>query len=184
MPGGHLTTALHDRVMRQALAVLTALACYCPLSWAQQELPSEQALRTAMVFNFLRFTEFPTETIALNGVIRICAESQDKQQLEALAKLSGRKIGSHTLVVNKRASKPGNCDVLYTDESPFESWTVHESARLLTIGTHPGFAKEGGMIEITVRPEGARFEVNLKESQRAGLRFMPQMLRLAHRVYE
>jgi hypothetical protein len=40
------------------------------------------------------------------------------------------------------------------------------------------------MIEIALQEDGARFEINLAEGRRAGLRFSPQLLRLARRVYE
>jgi hypothetical protein len=56
--------------------------------------------------------------------------------------------------------------------------------RTLTIRAYPGFAQDGGMIEIVLQEGGTRFDINLAEGRRAGFHFFPQLLRLARHVYE
>ncbi|PWB48034.1 MAG: hypothetical protein C3F18_11770 [Nitrosomonadales bacterium] len=151
-----------------------------------QNMPSEQSVRAAMVFNFLKFTEFPPESIANTEQIRLCMAVGDSRQEEALAALSGRKVWGRELAVVHLAGRGDDCHVLYVDLR--QRWNAAEERRTflrtLTISAYPGFARDGGMIEIALREDGARFDINLAEGRRAGFRFSPQLLRLARHVYE
>lgn len=169
------------------LAAILALGLLCGGRLAAaQSLPTEQSVRAAMVFNFLKFTEFPAESLANAQRMRLCIAVGDPLQAEALAALSGRRIGGRELAVVHFAERDGDCHVLYVDMR--QRWQAAEDARSarrpLTISAYPGFARDGGMIEIAVQEDGARFEINLAEGRRAGLRFAPQLLRLARRVHE
>lgn len=174
-----------SRRLTRALSLLAALACHNPPATAQG-VPTEQSLRAAMVFNFLKFTEFPPEAIANTQRIRLCIAVGDLRQAEALAALSGRKIGGRELVVTRLAGRGGDCQALYVDSR--QRWNAAEEQRIfpstLTISAYPGFARDGGMIEIALREDGARFDINLAEGRRAGFRFSPQLLRLARHIHE
>lgn len=167
------------------LVLLATLVCRGPAAWAQ-DLASEQALRAAMVFNFLKFTEFPAETPGNPARLRLCIAVGDPQQAEALYALVGRKVGGRELVVVRLAGQEDDCHVFYVD-SP-QRWNAAADSRALrralTLSAYAGFAQDGGMIEIALQAEGARFDINLGKSRRAGLRFAPQLLRLARRVHE
>jgi hypothetical protein len=54
----------------------------------------------------------------------------------------------------------------------------------LTISGYAGFVADGGMIEIVLQQGGTRFDINLGEAKRAGLRLYPQLLKLARRIVE
>lgn len=163
--------------------LLAALAC--PPATAQG-MPTEHSLRAAMVFNFLKFTEFPPEAIANIQQIRLCIAVGDTRQAEALLALSGRRAWSRELAVVRLAGREDDCHVLYVDSR--QRWNAIEEQRVfpraLTIGDFPDFAQDGGMIEIILQKDGARFDINLSAGRRAGFRFFPQLLRLARHVYE
>lgn len=163
--------------------LLAALAC---LPATAQDVPSEQSLRTAMVFNFLKFTEFPSESIANIQQIRLCIAVGDTRQAEALLALSGRKAWGRELAVVHLAGHGDDCQVLYVDSSQRWNAIIGQRAlpRMLTISAYPGFAQDGGMIEIILQEDGTRFDINLAEGRRAGFRFSPQLLRLARHIYE
>lgn len=167
------------------LALMAALLFHGKPAVAQ-EIPSEQSLRAAMVFNFLKFTEFPPESIANVQRIRLCIAVGDARQTEALLALSGRRAWSRELVVVRLAGRGDDCHVLYVDSR--QRWDAIEEQRVfpraLTIGNYPGFAQNGGMIEIALQEDGARFDINLAAGRRAGFRFSPQLLRLARRIHE
>ena len=171
--------------LAQALFVLMALACHGRAATAQ-DIPSEQAVRAAMVFNFLKFTEFPPEGIASAQRMRLCIAVGDPRQAEALTSLSGRKVWNRELVVVRLSGRDDDCQVLYVDSR--QGWNTAEEQRTLrrtlTISAYPGFAQSGGMIEIASQENGTRFDINLAEGRRAGFHFSPQLLRLARRVYE
>lgn len=173
------------RRLTQALLLLAALGCHNPPATAQG-MPTEQSLRAAMVFNFLKFTEFPPESIANAQRIRLCIAVGDAMQAEAMAALAGRKVWGRELVVARLAGRGGDCQVLYVDSR--QRWNAAEEQRIflraLTISAYPGFARDGGMIEIALEEGGARFDINLAEGRRAGFRFSPQLLRLARHIHE
>ena len=153
---------------------------------AADELPGEQSMRSAMLFNFLKFTEFPGQGVEKSGVIQVCIGVRDNRQAEALAALSGRKVAGRELRIIDFALRNGDCQVLYVDSR--QRWNAlapHPALRgALTVSPYAGFAEEDGMIEIVRQDDGIRFDINLAQAQRAGFHFSPQMLRLARNVHE
>lgn len=178
-------TFIGKRDFTQALFLLATLVCHDrPVS--AQDMPAEQAVRAAMVFNFLKFTEFPPESVTDAQRIRLCIAVGDQRQAEALTALSGRKVGGRELSVARLAGRDDDCQVLYVDSR--QRWGAVEETRVfrrtLTISAYPGFVRDGGMIEIALQEDGTRFDINLAEGRRAGFRFSPQLLRLARHVHE
>lgn len=177
----------HIGKRRLFLAVFSLIALTCHLRTALAlDMPTEESVRAAMVFNFLKFTELPPEGFARSPVIRVCVAVRDSRQVEALAALSGRKVSGRELIVTDITAQSGDCNVLYVDSR--QRWNaVAENRALrqaLTISDYPGFVRDGGMIEVVVRNDGARFDINLAVGRRAGIHFSPELLRLARQIHE
>jgi hypothetical protein len=151
-----------------------------------EELPGEHAVRAAMVFNFLKFSELPHEVLVGSPTIEICLAVGGARQAEALTALSGCKVGGREVKVAPLNGDARGCHVLYVDtRQRWNTLRMRQGARrVLSISAYPGFARDGGMLEIAVQADGVRFDVNLAEGRNAGIRFSPQMLRLARRVYD
>lgn len=168
-----------------SMTLLVVLFCRAGAGMAQ-DIPSEYSVRAAMVFNFLKFTEFPPEILANTPRIRLCFAVADTRQAEALAALAGRKVWGRDLSIVRLAGKDDDCQVVYVDTR--QRWNTLEESRqprrALTISAYSGFVRDGGMIEIALQEDGTRFEINLAEGRRAGFHFSPQLLRLARRVHE
>lgn len=143
-------------------------------------MPDEPLVRAAMVLNLLRFTGFPPDEH--NAQIRICTQVEDARQEAALAGLGGRMLGGRAIKVRQVTRPTDACDVFYTDGRPPRN--IPQNQAMLTIGSQPGFAARGGMIEIDVDANGSRFDINLAESKRARFHFAPQLLGLARKVYD
>lgn len=170
----------------RALVGLFALACLGPFAFAG-DLPTEQSVMAAMVFNFLKFTEFPPEGLAgAPTSLRLCLAVQDQPRKEALGALAGRRVGGRELVVRDLAPRGGECDVFYVDTRGRWREAMDHPAlqRALTISAYPGFVRDNGMIEINVRRDGVRFDINLAQARRAGVHFSPQLLRLARHIHD
>jgi hypothetical protein len=170
-------------LLQLARLLLAVLLCHGQTAVAQDP-PTDQSARAAMVFNFLKFAEFPPEDKPSG--IRLCVAVRDPRQAEALQALSGRKIAGRELSVAEFTAQSGDCQVLYVDSR--QRWNAaadHYALRhALTISAYPGFARDGGMIEIAVSSDGIQFDINLAEGRRAGFRFSPQLLRLARQIHE
>ncbi|MCX7900150.1 MAG: YfiR family protein, partial [Methylocystis sp.] len=151
-------------------------------AWAAETAP-ESAVRAAMLFNFLKFTDWPT--LRETGRLEICTASNDPEQSAAIEALAGRQVRGRTLVV-QRFAPHAECDVIFVDSR--RSWSVVVErggmGRALTVGSFTGFVAEGGIIEIVLQEDRTRFDINLSEARRIGVRFSPQLLQLARRVIE
>ena len=172
--------------LSRVLVLVFALAGLDPAA-AARDLASEQSVLAAMVFNFLKFADFPPETLVTPSPnLLLCIAVRDEKLREALSALTGRKVGGKELMVADLAPRGGECDVFYVDSRPRWREAMDHPAlqRALTIGAYSGFVRDNGMIEIDVRRDGVRFDINLTESRRAGVRFAPQLLRLARQVHE
>jgi hypothetical protein len=166
-----------------ALLLLAGMSMQC----CSTELSELQA-KSAYVFNFIKFVEWPAGTIRPGDKLRLCVIGNDELQA-SFATLNGRKIGEHELqLVHVYSNPTGNaCNVLFIGE--------HEQRRLvsiikslgtapvLTISDIPGFAEHSGGIGLLNRNDKMLFEVNLASTRQAGLKLSSQMLNLAANVF-
>lgn len=173
------------RLIAAVFALLAALACALPVALGQ-EMPPEHLVRAAMVFNFLKFTEFPADAYAKFTKVRLCYTVRDTRQSEALLALSGRKVGGREVQVVDFGARDGDCQVYYVDSR--QRWRAEaENLALrhaLTISAFRGFVGDGGMIEIAMRDEGIQFDIDLDAARRAGFRFSPHLLRLKREIHD
>jgi hypothetical protein len=167
------------------------LACFWLFGLAGSAAPasatepaSEQSVRAALLFNFIKFTEWPAPA-AGHPQLRVCNASSDAKQIVAIEALNDFRVRGKLLVA-ARFRHPADCDVIYVD-SPQRWKAIAERSAMassLTVGAYAGFVADGGMIEISLQDGSVRFDINLLEARRAGLRIYPQLLRLARRVAE
>jgi YfiR/HmsC-like len=148
------------------------------------ESATEPVVRTALLFNFLKFTEWPAEASDATH-LHVCIASSDPELIAAMETINARQVqGKAVLIMGFR--QQADCEVIYVDSR--QRWnSIREKpgqAHALTIGGYAGFVTDGGMIEIILQQGGSRFDINLGEAKRAGLRFYPQLLKLARRIVE
>lgn len=147
------------------------------------EKASEQVIRAALLFNFIKFTEWLAASG--NSHLRVCLATNDPVQITAIEALDEHRVRGMPLTV-VRFRQEVDCGVIYVDSS--QRWNEisrkYVGGHALTVGSYAGFVADGGMIEISLQEGGARFDINLLEAKRAGLRMYPQLLRLARRVVE
>lgn len=186
-PGARGACRLATRLGAFLAACLTALLTLAATARAPalaEEAVSEQAVRAALVFNFIKFTEWPANP-AGDGLLRVCIATSDPAQIAAIEALGERRVRGMPLTA-VRFRRQADCGVIYVDSS--QRWSDVGDRRglgtALTIGGYAGFVADGGMIEISLQEGRARFDINSAEARRAGLRFYPQLLRLARRVVE
>ncbi len=176
--------SLRHRVRRALALALTAIV-WLPAS-GQQEAVSEQAVRAALAYNFIKFADLPAAP--QDDPVDLCVASVDPELMEAMAMLKGRQVRGRPLSVHDlgRGAVARRCDVLYVDARP--RWQAlgerHGADAALTIGAYPGFVLDGGMVELDLQQGRARFDIDNARARRAGIRFSPQLLRLARRVLE
>ncbi len=176
--------------MKNALRLLAILLLLAGMSLhpCRAEL-SELQVKSAYVFNFIKFVEWPAGAIEPGGDVRLCVIGNEELR-DTLAALDGRKVGAYELdVVPRREGGNGwsDCHVLYIGEQEQRRFIqILKSlgdASVLTISDIPDFAERGGGIGLLYREDRVVFEVNLATTARAGLRLSGQMLNLAANIF-
>ncbi|MDK9726353.1 MAG: YfiR family protein [Sterolibacteriaceae bacterium MAG5] len=147
------------------------------------ETVTPQAVRAALVYNFIKLTGWPAPTGPAR--LRLCVATGDPAQMAAIEALGDRLVRGMPLAP-VRFVQQLDCRVIYVDSPRLWQDVVDRQAsgQALTIGSYPGFVRDGGMIEISQLDGQTRFDINLLEARRAGLHLQPQLLRLARRIVE
>jgi hypothetical protein len=81
------------------------------------------------------------------------------------------------------SSDAAGCHLLYVANDDIGLLRAVRGRPVLTVGDRDDFIALGGIINLRVIAERVRFEVNLAESQRAGLTIDSQLLGLAVAVF-
>lgn len=150
---------------------------------------TELQIKSAYVFNFIKFVEWPADTIKPGGQIRLCVIGNDGLHA-SLSMLGGRKIGAYELqILPPLARNEGLslCHVLYIGGQEQRRFLqIIKSlgdAPVLTVSDVPDFAEHGGDIGLLYRESRMLFEVNLASTRKTGLRLSSQMLNLAANIF-
>jgi hypothetical protein len=160
-----------------------------PFSWAQgsgiQEVNRIKDLKAAFLYNFTLFMDWPMSS--RKSGMRFCLLEQDSQiypRLHSFLELKkSRKAHQATVRALKKNEDARSCDLLYVDQTMMNDWALmsqrQEDQILVTVGNHPQFLKQGGMIRFFVEENRLRFEIHLKLARKKGLRISPELLKLA-----
>lgn len=168
--------------------LLVGLLLLAGMSMQSRAELSEVQVKSAYVFNFIKFVEWPAGAIRPGDKLRLCVIGDDELHA-SLSALNGRKLGEYELQLVHVDSNPAwnACHVLFIgDREQRRLVPIIKSlgaAPVLTISDIPGFAERGGGIGLLNRNDKMLFEVNLASTRQAGLRLSSQMLNLASNIF-
>jgi hypothetical protein len=184
-------TSRSARATRHPAWVALLAALVCASAAPAQPQASEVSLKSAFIYKFVHYAEWPPEALGAPGdPIALCVIGQDEiaQVLEEAVR--GRTIHDRPLVVRNvaDAEATAGCHVL------FVGWSLSAQidrvlARVadqptLTVGDADGFAERGGIINFTRSGARLGFEINRAAAVRAGLQLSSQLLKLSKLVPE
>lgn len=140
---------------------------------------SENQVKAAFITHLFSFIDWPKE--APRYVL--CA-TEDSPLVSVITELVNAKpaLSLTVRVMDPADVSQATCHALIVDNRATSGATsVVDIAQigLLTIGDAPGFAKQGGMIELERRPSRIGLIVNLTATQKAGFQVSSKLLRLA-----
>jgi uncharacterized protein DUF4154 len=183
-----------DRTRRRAAhrwraPLLAVLLC---ASAAQgQTQASEVSLKSAFLYKFIHYTEWPADALGEPGSpIALCVLGRDDVAQVLEAAVGGRISHERPVVVRRladAAETPG-CHLLFVGASDLpmiDQVLARVSGQpILTVGDADGFARRGGIINFTRTGARLGFEINRGAAQRAGLQLSSQLLKLSKLVPE
>lgn len=146
---------------------------------------SEDTLKASYLHKFTKFVEWPPP---LGERFLFCILGDDKIGLFTDT-LEGKRAQGHDITLANARRHPNlrGCQVLYIDAA--ESWRAGvliqelRGQPVLTISDAPGFAAQGGMIELLREGDHLRFAINRTAALAAGLKFSAPLIELAVRLY-
>ncbi|WP_005034001.1 YfiR family protein [Holophaga foetida] len=179
----HLRTALRPPCWLLGLVLLWT--CHQP-AMAQQEKLLQAKVKTAYVFNFIRFVEWPSlEGAPPTEPIRVGVIGKD-QVTDLLNELSGKQVKGHPLVIERYSTsggKPIQCHILFISQS--EQQHLARVMRqlppsgVLTVSDIGRFSQQGGMIGFVTEEGKVRIEINLRTVRQSSLRIHAKLLEVA-----
>ncbi len=164
------------RLLTALLLVLLLPALLLP----GRALSSEDELKVLVVYNFLKFVDWPASQKSLTlGTLGTDPLGR------SLSSLNGRKVGDRVISVkqsrNLGEARAVNC--LYIGPSKLGELdsilTAVGKSPVLTVSDIPGFAERGGALGLFRDADHIRFAANLKAVRNSGLKVSSRLLSLA-----
>jgi len=168
--------------------LLCLLVAQTPVS-AEPVKAGVHDLKSAYIFNFIRFTDWPEQgLVAQRPAIRL--HILNSSEIQALMQRIEEKSGAKKIGLQVDACTSDQCvqnsSVLFSGKSDERQYQrqlkLIADHPVLTISDIPGFASQGGMIEIKYHNKKLTFVVNLQAVKRAGLYISAQLLQLGEVV--
>jgi YfiR/HmsC-like len=173
------------------IAVLMfAFASPDPLARSQSSGPTGYEVKTAFLFNFAKFIDWPPSSFASpQAPFTICVLGQNPFGNILDDTLQGKMIGDRPLAVRRLRDKAEAqlCQIVFVSSSESahlaEILASLQGAKVLLVGETSGFAALGGTIEFTLEDDRVRFTINTDAAARSGLKFSSKLLALAKIVH-
>ena len=169
------------------------IAAFLPHAAAKDASAPSKAnlIKAAYLLNFARFTQWPEDAFpdsdapVVIGVVgktplsmalpSIADKEVQKRPLRIQTIQSPEELKScHILFVGEELQLYGGLDGLF-DELALRP--------ILTVSSRPGFSLDGGMLHFVLVQNKIRFEVNLKNIQKANLSMSSRLLKIASAVH-
>jgi hypothetical protein len=168
------------------LALIAVLSVGAGRVYAQDV--TEVSLKGAFIFNFARFTEWPSEALPQSAAVSACVVG-DRAVGEALMRsVSGQKLNGRAISVSivEPNGSLSSCHFLYISGVPRPRmaeivYALHE-APILTVSDDDTFIKVGGIVQVFIESGKMRFRINPKSAKRARLQLSSRLLALADLV--
>jgi hypothetical protein len=164
--------------------------CLLAASTARSQNVTEPSLKAAFVYNFAKFTEWPTDVLPATASFTACVlgDGPIGDALERTVKgrlLSGRSVEVSRVTVEGPLRA---CHLLYisgvTAAQVLAIMIIVKDAPVLTISDIDDFAPLGGIAHVFVENGTMRFDINLDRAKRSRLQLSSKLLTLATRVHD
>ncbi len=165
---------------------LIALALFAvlprPVSAQEAVRLAEQDIKAGLIYNFLRYTEWPPARSGQPIVVCIYGRDPFSGRLQPM---DGRTVNQRPIEVRRIAAdrELDACALVFINAEAREEWprlrTYLTRRSVLTVSDYDGFAQSGGMLEFTRVSNRIGVRVNVGAAEAANLSVGDRLLRLA-----
>lgn len=143
-----------------------------------------------LLYNIAKFVEWPGIRAHMDKEVPLVFTilGEDELAVALAGVLSSKTVNGHPVFVRfaRRPQDAKGSQILYVAASEITRMSdvlaVVDTAAVLTVSDAPGFAAHGGMVGFTSEGERVRFEVNLNQAEKTGLKLSAKLLALAKLV--
>lgn len=135
------------------------------------------------IYNFTKYIQWPANKQSGDFVIGVYGKSQMQNELNEMA--ATRSVGGQKIIV-KEINAPSDalgCHVLFIPQGKSEVLDDVQSklagSATLVITEKPGMAKQGSAINFVIVGGKLKYELNKASIDKAGLKVMPDLIKLA-----
>ena len=152
------------------------------LATAQEEKPLYE-IHSAMLFNFMKYIQWPNESEAGEFILGIFGEDDVFNTMKT--RYDGKAKGTKKYVIRKlaNAAEAANCNVVYLGRSKnreFENIKIATTGKhILTITDSANLGQKGSCINFKVINEKLKFEINNASITEADLKVSSQLTSMA-----
>ncbi|MGH9716008.1 MAG: YfiR family protein, partial [Candidatus Acidiferrales bacterium] len=143
-------------------------------------------VEAAYLYQFGNFIQWPSKSAADHPKnFSICVLGQDPFGSVLDSTVSGSKLNGVPMVVRRvtSASDAADCQILFISSSRRDQLDTDLLALrglpVVTVSDIPDFDPRGGMIQFVLTGNRVRFEIDLPNAQKAGLKLSSQLLKVA-----
>lgn len=168
----------------RAIALAASAALLGAGAQANAQEPTEYRLKTAFIYNFMAFTEWPADA---GPTLNLCIHGPDPFGAE-LDALQGKTVLTRTIGLQRKVGMDAlkNCQAVFvTREAQDQLPKVLETLRgqpVLTIADSPGAMRRGVALNMNLAAGKVTFEANAQAARSHGITLSSKLLRLATEV--
>jgi len=169
------------------LAALLTAALTLPVYAAERLQLIEQQIEAGLIYNFLKYTQWPPERTPQTPMMRVCLFGGDPFSGH-LQPMAGRTVNEQKIEVRSvtTAADIGVCSLLFIHADQKPNWPELQRTlagkSVLTVSDFEGFAVSGGMIEFTQLDSRIGVLINTAAVTAAHLEVQDRLLKLARTV--
>jgi hypothetical protein len=156
------------------------------LAFSPVLLAQEYQYHKVYIYNFTKYIQWPTEKQKGDFVIGVVGKSSMIKELETMAQ--NRMVGAQKIVV-KQIEGPSDaegCHVLFIPANKSGMFTQFKTQLggkpVLFVTEKNGLSKEGSDINFVLVDGKLKYEMNKSSLDKAGLKVMPDLMKLALQV--
>ncbi|MBA4149325.1 MAG: YfiR family protein [Verrucomicrobia bacterium] len=173
--------------MPRRVAIYLLLGLFLVCEAGEAETLSRYHVKAAFLYNFLKFVDWPPQTLPQNSPYVVGVLGEDPFGAVLDSTMQGKVInGRRIIVVRVTEQNMQQCHLLFICSSERRRYReIHaklQFAPVLTVGETEEFAENGGAIEFYMEGNKVRFEINPEAAKRSNLRIDATLLDLARIV--
>lgn len=175
-----------SRCAAVCLALPAVMALFLGSLECRAESSIEYQVKAGFIYNFTKFTEWPADAFdSPQAPIVICILGDDPFGKEFDDALRGQTSAGRRLTVKRVHSTDElpTCHVLFVSRSERQRLPQVldkvKASSVLTVADFDGFARHGGLIQLTTVGGKVRFIINMNAEKRARVKLSAQLKNLA-----